>query len=81
MPRWIVARVSYVPELAREKMDAIRAAQLEIWTKGLAEPGPDTDDLLGDMRHSQDHIHFSKRGLEAHAARWFALVYAYIAKR
>lgn len=73
---WIVAGASFVPGLAREKMDAIRAAQAQIWKLGLALQGPDTDDLLGDLRHSRDHIHFSKSGLEVHAARWFALVWA-----
>ena len=73
--RWIVAHASYVPELAREKLDAIRAAQAEIWKRGLALQGPDTDDLLGPMRHSRDHIHFSRAGLEVHASRWFAHVW------
>jgi hypothetical protein len=73
---WIVARVSYVPDLAAERMRAIREAHTEIWKSGLALRGPDTDDLLGDMRHSQDHIHFSRAGLEAHAARWYAHVWS-----
>jgi hypothetical protein len=57
-------------------MDAIRAAQAEIWSTGLALQGPDTDDLRGPLRHSQDHVHFSRAGLEVHAARWFAHVWA-----
>lgn len=73
---WIVAHAAFVPGLAQEKIDAIRAAQAEIWKRHLALQGPDTDDLQGEMRHSRDHIHFSRAGLEVHAARWFALVWA-----
>lgn len=73
---WIVAHASFVPGLEQGRMDAIRAAQAEIWKLGLALQGPDTDDLRGPMRHSKDHIHFSRAGLEVHAARWFAHVWA-----
>jgi len=78
LPAWFMARVSFVPELAREKMDPIRAAQGALARRGLVLAGPDTDDLLGAMRHSKDRIHFSRRGLEAHGARWFALVFAWL---
>ena len=67
---WIVAQASYVPDLEESKRNAIRDAQAELWEKGDALRGPNTDELVGDYRHSRDHIHFSKRGLEAHAARW-----------
>jgi hypothetical protein len=73
---WIVAHASFVPGLAPEKMQAIRAAQTQIWKRGLALQGPDTDDLLGDLRHSGDHIHFSRTGLGVHGTRWFAHVWA-----
>ncbi|MFN0008522.1 MAG: sialate O-acetylesterase [Planctomycetota bacterium] len=73
---WIVAHASFVPGIELAKMDAIRAAQAEIWKRGLALQGPDTDDLRGPLRHSRDHIHFSRAGLEVHAARWFAHVWA-----
>lgn len=75
-PPFVVAHASFAPELSPEKMERIRAAQTELWKSGVALQGPETDDLQGDMRHSKDHIHFSKKGLEAHAARWFACVYA-----
>jgi len=67
---WVVAHASFVPELEKPKMDAIRAAQAQLWKDKVALQGPDTDDLLGAMRHSEDKIHFSKTGLEAHAKRW-----------
>lgn len=67
---WVVANVSFVPGLDQARMDVIRAAQQQLWKDKAALQGPDTDDLLGAMRHSQDKIHFSKAGLEAHAKRW-----------
>lgn len=76
LPPFVVAHASFVPDLAAPKMQAIRDAQTKLWSSGLALRGPDTDDLLGALRHSKDRIHFSRRGLDAHAARWFALVYA-----
>jgi hypothetical protein len=67
---WVVAHASYVPGGPRARLDAIRAAQSELWETERALRGPDTDDLLGELRHSQDGIHFSKAGLEAHGRRW-----------
>jgi len=69
-PNWVVANVSFVPDADKARMDAIRAAQATLWKEKVALQGPDTDDLLGPMRHSQDKIHFSKAGLEAHGKRW-----------
>lgn len=76
LPPFVAARASHVPDLAESKMQAIRAAQAELWSTGAALRGPDTDDMLGDLRHSKDHIHFSKRGLEVHAERWIERVVA-----
>ncbi len=78
---WVVANVSFVPELEKPKMDPIRAAQQQLWKDKVALQGPDTDDLLGAMRHSQDKIHFSKAGLEAHAKRWSDRIVALFPKR
>ncbi|MCY2959719.1 MAG: hypothetical protein NTY35_06100 [Planctomycetota bacterium] len=80
-PVWVVANVSFVPDLAKTKMDAIRAAQQQLWKDKVALQGPNTDDLLGPMRHSQDKIHFSKAGLEAHAKRWSDQLVALFAKQ
>ena len=76
---WMVANTTFVPssmddkpgDVRRANQAQLRRAQQELWSRGIALEGPDTDDLLGDMRHSQDGIHFSKRGLEVHAQRWF----------
>ncbi len=75
---WVVARASFLPGLSIERRNAIRDAQAELWKRGLALQGPDTDDMLGPLRHSVDHVHFSAAGLEMHAQRWFALVWAQI---
>jgi hypothetical protein len=78
-PQWVVARASYLPGIPEANREAIRAAQTELWTSGVALRGPDTDDMLGELRHSKDHVHFSKAGLEVHATRWFDAVRAVIA--
>jgi hypothetical protein len=67
---WVVANVSFVPDLPQAPMDAIRAAQAQLWKDRIALQGPDTDDMRGALRHSVDKIHFSKAGLEAHGKRW-----------
>lgn len=72
---WILARASFLPGVPDERRDAIRKAQAQIWHTGLALQGPDTDDMLGPLRHSVDRVHFSGAGLEVHAQRWFALVW------
>lgn len=78
---WVVANVSFVPGIERTQMEAIRKAQQRLWQDKVALQGPDTDDLLGDMRHSQDRIHFSKKGLEAHGKRWAERLVALFPKR
>jgi hypothetical protein len=78
---WVVANVSFVPGLDAPKMAAIRAAQQKLWKDEVALQGPDTDELLGEMRHSQDKIHFSAKGLEAHAKRWAERLTALFPKR
>jgi len=66
---WVVANVSFVPGELPAKMEEIRAAQQSLWKDKVALQGPDTDDLLGEMR-AKDLIHFSKVGLVAHGKRW-----------
>ncbi|MFN0127033.1 MAG: sialate O-acetylesterase [Verrucomicrobiales bacterium] len=67
---WFVAQVSYhVP--GDEASPDIRAAQASLWKDGLAEEGPDSDALTGEMREAGGQgVHFSGTGLRAHAARW-----------
>lgn len=72
---WIVAQASFCPGFEPARLEPVRAAQAELWKSGLALRGPDTDLLLGSLRHSGDKIHFSKSGLERHGARWAAEIY------
>ncbi len=80
-PNWVVANVSFLPDGEKTRMDAVRAAQATLWKEKVALQGPDTDDLLGPMRHSQDKIHFSLAGLEAHAKRWAERLVALFPRR
>lgn len=75
---WITARATFQPMTPPARMDAIRAAQTLLWERGLALQGPDTDDMLGALRHSTDHVHFNRAGLEEHARRWHASVIAHL---
>ena len=69
-PQWFVAQVSYhVP--GDESSPDIRAAQALLWKDGVALEGPDSDALKGDLRERGGQgVHFSGKGLRAHAARW-----------
>jgi hypothetical protein len=71
---WFVAQASYhVP--GDEASPEIRAAQQSLWTDGVANEGPDTDQLKGDFRDEGGQgVHFSGKGLREHAARWAAKV-------
>jgi hypothetical protein len=67
---WFVAQVSYhVP--GDEASPDIRTAQASLWRDGIAQAGPDTDALKGDLREAGGKgVHFSGPGLCEHAARW-----------
>ena len=69
-PQWFVAQVSYhVP--GDESSPDIRAAQASLWKDGIALEGPDSDALKGELRERGGQgVHFSGKGLRAHAARW-----------
>jgi hypothetical protein len=72
-PSWFVAQVSYHP--TNSVSPDIRDAQTTVCKSGLAVPGPDTDTLTGDMREKDGTgIHFSAKGLKAHAHLWFEKV-------
>ena len=78
---WFVAQVSYhVP--GDEASPDIRAAQQSLWADGIANEGPDTDQLKGDYRDdSGKGVHFSGKGLREHGARWAEKVAPWIEKR
>lgn len=67
---WFVAQVSYhVP--GDESSPDIRAAQVAVCKGGLALEGPDSDALKGELRErGGTGVHFSGKGLRAHAAKW-----------
>jgi alpha-L-fucosidase len=71
---WFTAQVSYhVP--GDEATPGIRAAQRALWESGISLEGPDTDLLKGDLRENKGQgVHFSAKGLNAHAAAWIEKV-------
>jgi hypothetical protein len=71
---WFVAGVAYVGPGHRAKQAAVRRGQEMLINGKDTLAGPTTDDLLGDYRHSGDHIHFSDKGLREHARRWFEVL-------
>lgn len=77
-PPWFVAQVSYhVP--GDEASPDIRAAQASLWQDGIALAGPDSDALKGDFRERDGQgVHFSGKGLHAHAAAWAEKVLPWI---
>jgi serine/threonine protein kinase len=77
---WIVAQVSYHnPE--HPSYPSTRAAQKQLWDKGVAVEGPDTDTLTGDNRDTDGKgIHFSGKGERAHGQLWADKVSAYLDK-
>ena len=67
---WFLAHASFCP--GKPVVDTnSRGGQEILWKKGTALEGPDTDNLLGDMRdNGGSGIHFSKKGLKAHGEAW-----------
>lgn len=74
--RWWVARATYVPGRAPATLAGVRAAQERMAAAGAVHAGPDTDGLLGALRHSRDGIHFSRSGLVAHGEAWARAILA-----
>lgn len=77
--QWVVANVSFVPGVwanQRDKCEAVRTAQQNVWKKGLALRGPDTDAMRDPKFRAADVLHFSEYGLRVHAQRWFAAIWS-----
>ena len=75
---WFVANVGFVPEDREQPPghnEVIRSAQRVLWEKGIANQGPDTDELSDPKFRSADRLHFSDLGLKTHAERWFAVLH------
>ncbi len=73
---WWVARATFVPGREAHTLAGVRQAQESMAAKGEVYAGPDTDLLLGPMRHSVDGIHFSGAGLRAHGRAWSDMILA-----
>ena len=75
---WFVAKASYHnPE--HTSWPLIRAAHQQLWDEGVALEGPDTDTLGPEYRDNQGKgVHFSPKGLCAHAALWAEKLIPYI---
>ena len=78
---WFVAQVSYhVP--GDESDPNIRNAQANLWKKGVALEGPDTDQLKGNLRERNGQgVHFSGEGLHAHAQAWAEKIIPWLEKK
>ncbi len=71
---WFTAQTTYHSE-ADPGDEEFRAAQRELWQKGVTLEGPDTDALRSEYR---DGNHFNAKGLTAHGRLWADKVAAYI---
>jgi hypothetical protein len=77
---WVVAQVSY-HDTEHPSYPSTRAGQKQLWEKGVALEGPDTDTLTGDNRDSGGKgIHFSGKGERAHGKLWAEKVSVYLDK-
>jgi Carbohydrate esterase, sialic acid-specific acetylesterase len=75
---WFVAQASYHnPE--DQGSPELRAAQKSFVTDGIAQAGPDTDELGPEFRQNHGKgVHFSARGLQRHGELWAELVGAWL---
>jgi hypothetical protein len=75
---WFVAQASYHTP-SEPGSSALRAAQKSLWTDGTALEGPNTDNLVGEMREANGlGVHFSARGLRRHGELWAKHVAAWL---
>ncbi|HEY4048653.1 MAG TPA: sialate O-acetylesterase [Acidobacteriaceae bacterium] len=75
---WFIAEATYhTPQ--DPSCEPIRAAQRELWRKGIALEGPDTDTLTAAYRQNQGKgVHFNDAGLKEHGNLWAESVEAYL---
>ena len=75
---WFVANATY-HSASDPECPAIRWAQRELWTSGIAMEGPDTDALGPEFRAQKGRsVHFSEKGLQAHGKLWAEKVGEYL---
>lgn len=66
---WFVAQASFHTESAAAEQAEVAKGQQMLWKNGVANQGPNTDELGPEYR--SDGVHFNQSGLTAHAERWF----------
>ena len=71
---WFTAQATYHSETDAAD-EEFRAAQRDLWPRGVTLEGPDTDALGPKYR---DGVHFNAQGLAAHGQQWAAKVAVYL---
>ncbi len=66
---WFVAQASFHTKSAAAEQAEVARGQKLLWENGIANRGPNTDELGPEYR--SDKVHFNQKGLTAHAERWF----------
>ena len=73
---WVVAQASFLTNVTPEAMQQVREGQRLLWQRGIALPGPTTDDLLGPVYREPDEVHLNVTGKQVYADRLFAMLWA-----
>ena len=73
---WVVAVVSFRPGATPEMMQQVAEGQRLLCERGLALPGPTTDDLVGPVYREADELHLDDLGKQVYAERLFAMLWA-----
>lgn len=63
---WFTAMTTFHSEADASDAE-FRSAMQTLWRKGISWPGPDTDELRGDLRAG---VHFNGKGLQKHGELW-----------
>ena len=77
---WVVARASFLTDVTPQAMQQVIEGQRLLWQRGLALPGPTTDDLLGPVYrepgvHVELGVHLNDLGKQIYAERLFAMLW------
>jgi len=73
---WVVAAVSFCLDGKPEEMQQVTSGQRLLWQRGIALPGPTTDDLVGPLYREPDRLHLNSLGKQVYAERLFAMLWA-----
>ncbi len=72
---WVVALVSFHTRATPEAMQQVADGQRLLWQRGIALPGPTTDDLLGPLYREPDQVHLNDLGKQVYAERLYAMLW------